>query len=154
MADLSGFDANEHEVPDFEPLPNGDYEVVITESEMKPTKDGGGEYLAVTFEVLEGDHKGRRLWHNLNLKNKSDKAVQIAKGQLSAICKAVGVLKPRDSSMLHDIPLIVRVKSKPDQNGELRNNIVKFSTPNGIGERAAEAVAAGNGQAGGPSWAR
>ncbi|MFO7900232.1 MAG: DUF669 domain-containing protein [Planctomycetota bacterium] len=60
MANLNGFNAREVE-PEvgFEPIPAGKYLAIITGSEMKDTKAGTGRYLELTFEVIEGKHKGR-----------------------------------------------------------------------------------------------
>ena len=35
----------------------------------QPTKNGGGSYLQLTFQVLDGPYKGRLLWARLNLTN-------------------------------------------------------------------------------------
>ena len=60
MANLTGFDANQIEpTSDFEPLPAGKYVAMITESELRPTKSGVGNYLQLTFEIIEGPCKGR-----------------------------------------------------------------------------------------------
>ena len=76
MANLSGFDANRVEPStDFDPLPAGKYLAVITDSEMKPTKAGTGNYLELTFEIIEGQHKGRRAWARLNLINGNETTV-------------------------------------------------------------------------------
>jgi hypothetical protein len=110
MADLGSFNASEVEPNvDFVPLPEGKYEAIISETEMKPTASGNGEYLKLTLTVVGGTYDGRSLFDNLNLKNPSEMAVKIARGQLSSICRAVNVLTPRDSSELHNLPLIVRV---------------------------------------------
>jgi len=62
MANLTGFDANEVEpTTDFDPIPAGKYEAVITESEVKPNKANTGSYLQFTFQILEGEYKGRFL---------------------------------------------------------------------------------------------
>ena len=125
MADLRGFDANQVEPSaDFEPIPAGKYEAVITESEMKPTKAGTGHYLQLTFQVIEGEFKNRFLWARLNLDNPNATAVQIARAELSAICRAVGVMAPNDSTELHNLPLVISVKCKKrDDTGELTNEI-------------------------------
>ena len=63
MANLNGFDANQVEPSsNFEPIPAGKYLAAITESEMKATKAGTGNYLSLTFQILEGPLKGRLLW--------------------------------------------------------------------------------------------
>ena len=130
MANLSGFNANEVEpASTFDPIPAGKYLAAITESEMKPTKNGGGQYLQLTFQILEGPHKGRNVWARLNLHNANPTTVQIAKQELSAICRAVGVLTPRDSTELHHLPMEINVRVKK-RNGsdDFDNEIKGFSS--------------------------
>ena len=128
MANLQGFDANQVEPSaDFEPLPTGKYVAVITASEMKPTKNGNGSYLELTFQVMEGPHKGRLVWSRLNLDNPNPLTVKIARSELSAICRAVGVMQPKDSCELHNLPLVIVVRQETDANGEQRNRIRSYA---------------------------
>ena len=129
MADLNGFDADTVEpTTDFETIPAGKYEAVITESEFKPTKAGTGNYLQLTFQVIAGPYKNRFLWARLNLNNPNATAVTIAQSELSAICRAVGVTKPRDSVELHNLPLVIRVRCKTRHDtGEIVNEIKGYS---------------------------
>ena len=125
MANLNGFNATEVEpTGNFEPIPAGKYQAAITESEMKPTKNGGGSYLQFTFTITDGEYKNRVLWARLNLNNPNATAVKIAMSELSAICHAVGVMQPRDSVELHNLPLVIVVKlRKREDSGELTNEI-------------------------------
>ncbi len=96
---------------DFTPLPSGEYPVIITDSDMKPTKAGTGQYLELTFQVIDGPSKGRLVWARLNLDNPNPKAVEIAQRDLSAICHAVGHAQAlTDSQVLHNRPLVIRVE--------------------------------------------
>ena len=131
MANLNGFDANTVEPSvGFDPIPDGKYIAAITESEMKRTKNGLGQYLKLTFTIIDGGspagskYKGRKLWVQLNLDNPSSTAVQIARSELSAICRAVGVMQPQDSTQLHNLPLSIKVicKNRKD-TGEITNEI-------------------------------
>lgn len=125
MANLSGFDASTVDpADDLEPIPAGKYVAVITDSEMKPTKSGSGNYLQLTFQIIEGEYANRLLWVRLNLDNPNATAVQIARRELSSICRSVGVLVPTDSTDLHNLPCLihVRVKRRSD-TGELQNEI-------------------------------
>lgn len=125
MANLNGFDAQTVEpAADFEAIPAGKYLAVITESEMKPTKAGGSNYLQLTFQIIEGQYRNRNLWARLNLDNPSPTAVDIAKRELSSICRAVGVMAPKDSAELHNLPLLISVKCKKrEDTGEITNEI-------------------------------
>jgi hypothetical protein len=125
MASLSGFNAAEVEPSKgFDPIPAGKYPAMIVNSEMKPTQAGTGEYLKLEFEVLDGEFKGRKLFVNLNLENPNEQAVQIARAELSAICRAVNVLTPKDSVELHNLPLTIKVgiEKRKDTN-ELQNRV-------------------------------
>lgn len=119
------FDATEVEPRvGFDPIPANKYMAVITDSEEKETKKGDGSYVQFTFEVIEGEYKGRKLWARLNLNNPNDQAVSIARAELSALCRAVNVLKLKDTTQLHDVPLTIKVTQKADpQTKEIRNEI-------------------------------
>lgn len=123
MAALNGFNANEVD-PNvaFEPLPAGDYIAAVVASEMKPTKNGNGEYLQLEIEVLDGPHKGRKVWDRLMLKHTNSQTVAIARSTLSALCRSVGVMQPKDSAELHNLPVLVRVACKKrEDTGEIAN---------------------------------
>ena len=150
MADLNGFDADTVEpTTDFETIPAGKYEAVITESEFKPTKAGTGNYLQLTFQVIAGPYKNRFLWARLNLNNPNATAVTIAQSELSAICRAVGVTKPRDSVELHNLPLVIRVRCKTRHDtGETVNEIKGYAKKeSAVAAQAAMSVST-------PPWSR
>lgn len=125
MVSLGNFDANQVEPQaDLSPIPAGEYRAAIIDSQMKSTKSGNGQYLELTMEIVDGQYKGRRLWDRLNLANPNATAVQIARSTLSSICRAVGVLTPKDSSELHNRPMVVRVAlRKREDNGEDTNEV-------------------------------
>jgi hypothetical protein len=129
MANLNGFDASQVEpADDLEPIPAGNYCAVIVESEMKPTKSGTGSYLELKFQIIEGQYTNRLLWTRLNLDNPNDTAVHMARRELSAICRAVGVMAPNDSSELHNLPCMVHVRvRKRGDTGELQNEIKGYA---------------------------
>lgn len=136
MPSLNGFDANTVDpTTEFEPVPAGKYLAVIVESEMKATKSADGHYLELKFQLLEGPCKNRMLWSRLNLDNPNRQAVQIAQAELSAVCRAVGVMQPKDSIELHNLPLLITVKCKKrDDTGDVVNVIrgyAKKETANG-----------------------
>ena len=129
MANLNGFNANDVDPnPGFDPLPAGKYLVAITSSEMKPTKAGDGSYLQLEFTVLEGEYRDRKVWDRLCLNHPSAQAVKIARGNLSSLCRAVGVMQPRDSVELHNLPLVITLKlKKRDDTGELTNEVKGYA---------------------------
>lgn len=128
MAQL-GFDARQV-APQaaLEIIPAGWYKAAMDESEMKPTRDATGSYLACRFNLLEGQYAGRKVFTNLNLRNANAKTVEIAFAQLSAIAHAVGVMDVQDSSQLHGRPLMIKLKVRKDDSGEYedRNEISSY----------------------------
>lgn len=155
----------------FTLLPPGRYVCKIIASEMKPTKDGGGQYLQLTHEVMDGAHVGVTFTNNLNLENANAQAVDIAYKTLSTICHHIGKIKIKDSKELHGHPIIailaVRSQPKTDGNGTFETNDVKGydkasadSTSSTVAAVAplpgdtATAPAASTGAANKPAWAQ
>lgn len=138
MANLGegGFDANAVEPTSFDVIPAGEYDAVIVNSEVKSTKDGAGKYLNLELQILSGQFQNRKLFDKLNLWNANATAVQIARGSLSAICRSVNVLTPKDSCELHNKPLRIKVVvKKSDEFGD--QNSIKAYKPRGSTATAA-----------------
>lgn len=124
----------------FTPIPEGDYEVVIVKSTNKPTKTGNGSYLELQCQVVSGEHAKRVLWARLNLKNPSSAAVEMAKRELSSICHATGVLRPKCKEELHNIPMIVHVVQVEGRNG-MQNEIKGWKAKENAAAPAAQSAA-------------
>jgi len=143
--DLNGFDANNVE-PNAprEPVPAGWYKAVITSSEEKPTKAQTGSYLQMGIEIIDGDHAGRKVTERLNLNNPNITAVEIAQRTLSSICRATGVMTPRQSDDLHDKPMMIKIAVKPAEGAYSASNEIKgYEAANGASQ--APAATAGTG---------
>ena len=116
----------------FDVLPPGKYVAHIIASEMRPTKDGTGQYLYLEIDILEGDARGRRLFDRLNLINGNPEAVQIAQRTLSSICRAVGKLQVSNSEQLHLIPLVADVKVRPPKGQYGESNSIRYLPCSGV----------------------
>ena len=150
MVDLTWFDASQVEpAATFDTIPAGKYVAMITASEMKPNKAGTGSFLELVFTIVEGQYKGRQLWGRLNLDNPNELAVKIARAELSAICRAVGVLTPRDSVELHNLPLVIRVACKKRKDTDEITNVIQ-----GYDKRDAATGRPQQAQSGTPPWRR
>lgn len=150
--DLSGFNAENVE-PNAprDPIPAGWYKAVIEATEEKPTKAQTGSYLQLKIQVIEGEHAGRKITDRLNLNNPNATAVEIAQRTLSSICRAVGVMTPRDSSDLMDKPMMVKVKVKPASGDySASNEVDDYAAP----DKATAPSAAASGGASTPPWKR
>jgi hypothetical protein len=116
----------------FELLPIDDFLAVITESAMADNKKTKGKHLSLTWTIVEGEYKDRKVFSNLNLVNDNPDTVSIAQKNLSAICRATGVLHLKDSTELHDKPVVISVGIRKGSNGYEDSNVIKkFSRTDG-----------------------
>jgi len=132
MVELN-YNAEEYEpLGSFEPLPVGEYTVVIESSEKKSASTGKGEYLQFVYNVVDGEFKGRKLFDRLNIENESEQAQTIARRALSSVCRAVGVMHPKSTEELHDKPFVVKVRIQPakGENGAT-NRISEYKAVGG-----------------------
>lgn len=106
MVQIGSFNPNE--VPDagFEPMPEGRYTFIVSNSEMKVAKSGANNrYLAATLTVVDGPMKGRKLFENFNIWNASPKAAAMAKAAFRDLCWACEIFREvTDSCEIHNIP--------------------------------------------------
>lgn len=141
-----GNNVNYNEVQSIgENIPAGFYQAIVVESGGKSdnpntcpdglvtSKNGKGRYLPMTFEVIEGDFKGRQIFKNFNLENVNTQAVNIARSEIKSLLLAIGwdfstkPSGPDDTSEIHMIPLTIQVVIRVDKNtGDERNEIKKF----------------------------
>lgn len=113
---------------DTTPLPAGKYTAVVSKSDVKATKAGTGSFAEFEMDVIDGEHKGRKLWARLTLQNPNQTAVDIGRGQLSALCRAAGHFgQLADTAELHNKPVVVVVKIKRrEDTGDLTNEVTGF----------------------------
>lgn len=108
MASLN-FDPTAVEPSVRETIPPGTYEAVIVDSEMRPTRNGQGQGINLTFEIVSGSAKGRRVWDWINFQHPKVEAQRIGQERLAKVCKSVGVMRLTDTAQLHNIPLYIKV---------------------------------------------
>jgi hypothetical protein len=110
----------------YDVLPPGKYLGQIVASEMRPTKDGTGQYLYLEVDILEGQYAGRKLFDRLNLVNANPDTVEIAKRTLSSICRAVGKMQVSNSEQLHLIPMTLDVRVRPPKGLYGESNSIRY----------------------------
>jgi len=144
------FDSTTFEpIGSFEILPVGEYTVIISGSEYKTTKPKEGRvasnYLSLTFTVVDGEAKGRKLFASLHIDNPNNDAKEIAKRTLSAICACIDTPRPKMTEEMHNKPLIVKVAIRA-ANGQFdaQNEIKAYKRVDGkpLTPSAANAVPA------------
>lgn len=138
MAQLGGtFDPTEvpQDERSFEPMPAGDYNCQIVESEVVPTRTGG-EMLKLTLEVIDGQFANRKVWDNLNIRNSNPQAQSIAHRALADLCAACGLGPISDSEELHFKPFVAVIKIDPertvgDKTYDARNGVKRYKARGG-----------------------
>jgi len=130
------------------PVPAGTYLAQIIESDVAPLKSGKGTGLKLTFEIIDGQYKGRRIWENLNIQHENDETQRIAQSQLSALCHAVNEIKVKDTAVLHHKPVHVRVVVREAQGQyQASNNIKGYESAGGVRQAPAFVAQAEEAQA-------
>ncbi|MFA5703763.1 MAG: DUF669 domain-containing protein [Advenella sp.] len=99
-------------------IPAGDYEADIKEVELKPTKDGRGEYVKLRHDIIGPSHQGRVIFANINISNPSQAAESIGRQQLNELQGATGVYAlraPQDLQQFAGRRVIIKVSRKEDK---------------------------------------
>ena len=161
MANL-GQSYNTSDIPEnqnnFEPIPVGWYEVTINSADLKETKAGTGEYIAMRYDVLGPTHQGRVIFGNLNFRNPNPKAQDIGIQQLGEIMRAIGLPSVEDTDQLVGGHLEIKVKIREASGGyDASNDVSGFRAVKGgavpmATKKAAKSDAAPAAAA--PPWAK
>lgn len=140
------FDASEVE-PDsqdtFTPLPAGWYHGTITGSEAHYGKNSAaGEMLKLEVEINPNEHPeyaNRRVWSYLCIEHEKDVPRNIARGQLSAICHAIGLFPMEEPQDLLGQEIMVRLKIRAAKDGyDASNDIAGWQSVASAEEEAPE----------------
>jgi hypothetical protein len=105
---------------DLAPLPRGTYRCRVTGGELVTSKSGTPGF-ALTFTVDDGEHRGRRLWHNVWL---TPAAMPMAKRDLGklGVTSLDQLDRPLPAGFVCDVAVVVRA----DDDGTERNRVVTF----------------------------
>ena len=150
--DIAEMPVTEHR--DFSPIPAGWYTATIAGAELKTTKAGTGNYIAVRFDIIGPEHQGRVVWCNLNTRNPNPKAEEIGRAQLGDIMLATGVARIDDTDQLLGGNLKIKVTVKNDPTYGPGNEVKAFEAIDGSAPpKAAPSAAAQAAPSADPPWA-
>jgi hypothetical protein len=111
----------------FEPIPDGWYEVSISSTQLKQTKAGTGEYIALRYNVLGPTHEGRVIVGKLNIRNPNPKTQDIGIRQLGELMRAIGLASVEDTDQLIGGHLEVKVQITEAIGGcDVSNYVIGF----------------------------
>jgi hypothetical protein len=124
------YDPNEYETKGvLVAIPADAYECMVKSVEMKQTKDETGSYLKVTLVVTDGEYKGRLLFDNLNVRNKSEQAQKIGREALNGLLAAAEIPGERDMTQLVQRTVMAKViVEKSEAYGE-QNKVKGYLAP-------------------------
>ena len=126
---MAFIDFNSSAIPEDtgpEPLPAGDYCIYIESSDIR-TEDDGTQKLSMVAKVIQPEqYAGRTLFPSFTMYSANADHVKTGQRLLALVCKAVGVIHPRDSVELHDKPFFTRVVPKSASNGKVYSNLQTF----------------------------
>src|ERR1700758_1167526 len=80
-------------------IAEGDYNLEVTDVELKTSDNSGADYLSFTFAVEDGEFKGKKVWHNCSLQPQ-------ALFNLRALLEALGYEVPQGPMDLDPADLI------------------------------------------------
>jgi len=126
MANL-GQTFNKENLPEssgFDPIPAGWYQASVSGAELKDTKDGEGQYIAVQYAILAPTHQGRVVFANINIRNKSAKAQEIGLSNLNGLMRSIGLTSISDSDQLVGGSCQIKVKIQAAKDGYEASNDV------------------------------
>lgn len=105
---------------DFGPLPRGEYVGHIIDGALATAKTGTPSY-KLTFQVAEGEHAGRRFWHDVYL---TEAALPMAKRDLGKL--GVTDLAQLDNPLPPGIKCKVLLALRKEDDGNERNKVTRF----------------------------
>jgi hypothetical protein len=137
----------------FSPLPAGWYSATISGAEIKETKAGTGEYIAVKYSITGPTHEGRVIYGNLNIKNPNPKAEEIGRQQLGEVMRAIGLARVDDTDQLIGGSLSIKLEVKLSEQYGDGNEVKGFKAVAG-GSMPSPAASAPAPAKAAPPWAK
>ena len=107
----------------WEPLPDGWYEAMIVNADVKDTKAGTGQYIAIRFHITGPTHEGRVVFTNINISNPNPKAVEIGHQQLGKITEIAGIAELADTDQLIGLTLSIKLTTQRSEQYGDRNEV-------------------------------
>ena len=104
-------------------IPPGTYLAEIKDAAVKQSSTGN-DYLAITYRIIKGDHKGRLVWGNYNLWHDNATPREIAEKEFASLCDAIGLGDDTvtDTKQITGKRLNLKVKIRPAQGKYSESN--------------------------------
>ena len=142
----------------FDPLPRGWYSATIAGAELKTTKNGTGQYIAVRYDIIGPTHQGRVVFGNINIRNQNIKAEEIGRAQLGELIRSIGVATLKDTDQLMGKSVQIKLDISQQEGYDPRNEVRAFKAIGGANmqmtQMPAVPQAAQASASDAPPWAR
>lgn len=106
---------------EFHSLPAGKYVCHLVEGELSKSGRNGTPSYKMTFKIIDGEHSGRKLWHDIWL---TLAAMSMAKRDLARL--GVTSLKQLESPVPRWLRCEVTITQRRDDDGTERNAVKTF----------------------------
>jgi hypothetical protein len=112
------FDPETEEGTHFDLMPIGTYVAQITDASVCQPRTNDGCYVALRWQITEGDYENRYVFQNITFMNSSTQATQIGRRQFKDLCVATGISEQvTDVEVLKFIPCRIKVGIEKDKQG-------------------------------------
>lgn len=124
--DSSDFEEFESEEKKYDTLPDGWYEAIVENVDLRTTKNGNGAYFAVTYNIIGNNYANRKVWGNVTYKNPNATAEKIGRSQIVRMAAAGGIKDSlTDSDQLIGLKMSIKVGTTPATDQYAARNEVK-----------------------------
>lgn len=128
-----GFDVDSVEAQ-VDYVPPGKYPTLIELAELNKTKSQTGYYIKLVLSILDGPHKNRKLFVNINIVNPNQQCVDIGLRTLASLGKALGIkcIKNLDQVLNQTVVAHARVKNEQNEVNSFSSggsNAIQFKPP-------------------------
>lgn len=122
MSFLGDFELNLEDIDEnaSDLLPDGEYNVMVSDIELKDTASGEGKYVAIELTTMgNATNNNRKIWPNYNIVNGNAVAQNIGRAELKKMMKVAGYAKYNDPVMdeLRGLKFSAKTKVKKGNDG-------------------------------------
>lgn len=131
---MARLDANLSETQEFgsyQPVPPGEYEVEIINSDIKQTRSGENQVVFI-YEIANGDYRGMQVFDRLSLFSMDPRVKEMSQRKLKTIAISCGLPNPNyvaDTAEFHGRHMITKLAIR-EYNGNQYQDVKSYSPLN------------------------
>lgn len=133
---------DEYESEEYQPIAPGDYLAILSDEEERDLSSGKGVGLKLTFTILEGPFKGRKISRLFCVRHENQDTEKWAREAINNLSRACNRVTFKNTVELFDIPFLIRIGTGKDGYAEVKNFFEKDSNPRKAPEKRSTKVEA------------